>query len=376
MIRSHADVVGSLLRPAELLAAQEKYAAGELPPADFKRIEDWAVDQAVALQEETGLEIVTDGEMRRQSFQAQMTAAVEGFGEHTLDAFLWGQWHGDEATGQRTLDRPPNLGAVSKLRRRRHLCAEEFTYLRARTRCIAKITLPSPSLWVNFWSRQQSRHAYPTLESFLADVTQILCEEVAELARLGATYIQIDAPHYALLIDPATRGFYQQQAAEAGYSGSVEQWLDRALELDNAVISTAPSSVAFGLHLCRGNQASRWLAEGSYEPIARTVFRKIRAQRLLLEYDDARSGSFEPLRHIPEDKAVVLGLVTTKRPHLETREELTERIREASRYVPLERLALSPQCGFASSVIGNRISVEDQKRKLRVLVETARATWG
>ena len=376
MIRSHVDVVGSLLRPAKLLAAQKKLAAGELEPVDFKSVEDWAVDQAVALQEETGLEIVTDGEMRRQSFQAQMTAAVEGFGEHTLDAFLWGQWHGDEATGKCTLDRPPNLGVVSKLRRRRHLCAEEFTYLRARTRCIPKITLPSPSLWVNFWSRQQSHHAYPTIESFLADVAQILCEEVAELARLGATYIQIDAPHYALLIDPATRGFYQRQAAEAGYLGTLEQWLDRALELDNAVISAAPSPVTFGFHLCRGNQASRWLAEGSYEPIACTVFRKIKAQRLLLEYDDARSGSFEPLRHIPEDKAVVLGLGTTKRRHLETRGDLTERIREASRYVPLERLALSPQCGFASSVIGNRISLEDQKCKLRVLVETARTMWG
>src|SRR6516164_878596 len=376
MIRSHADVVGSLLRPAELLAAQKKFATGELEPADFKSVEDWAVDQAVALQEETGLEIVTDGEMRRQSFQAQMTAAVEGFGEHTLDAFLWGQWHGDEATGKCTSDRPPNLGVVRKLRRRRHLCAEEFTYLRARTRCIPKITLPSPSLWVNFWSRQQSHHAYPTIESFLADVAQILCEEVAELARLGATYIQIDAPHYALLIDPATRGFYQRQAAEAGYLGTLEQWLDRALELDNAVISAAPSPVTFGFHLCRGNQASRWLAEGSYEPIACTVFRKIKAQRLLLEYDDVRSGSFEALRHVPDDKFVVLGLITTKTPHMEDRQELTQRVRDASRYVPLERLALSPQCGFASSVIGNHISPEDEKRKLRLLVETARAVWG
>jgi 5-methyltetrahydropteroyltriglutamate--homocysteine methyltransferase len=145
---------------------------------------------------------------------------------------------------------------VSKLRRRRHLCAEEFTYLRARTQRIAKVTLPSPSLWVNFWSRQHSSDAYPTLESFLADVTEILCEEVAELTRLGATYIQIDAPHYALLIDPATWGFYEQQAAQGGCSVNMQQWLERALELDNAVISAAPA-VTFGFHLCRGNQASR-----------------------------------------------------------------------------------------------------------------------
>jgi len=375
MIRSHVDVVGSLLRPAELLAAQKKFATGELQAADFKKVEDRAVDQAVALQEEAGLEIVTDGEMRRQSFQAQMTAAVDGFGEHTLDAFLWGQWHGDEATGDRSLARPVGLGVVSKLRRRRHLCAEEFTYLRARTRRIAKVTLPSPSLWVNFWSRQHSSHAYPTLESFLADVTEILCEEVAELARLGATYIQMDAPHYALLIDPATRGFYEQQAARAGHSASMQQWLGRALELDNAVISAAPAAT-FGFHLCRGNQASRWLAEGSYEPIASTVFRKIKARRLLLEYDDVRSGSFEPLRHVPDDKFVVLGLITTKTPHMESQQELTERVHDASRYVPRERLALSPQCGFASSVIGNHISPGDEKRKLRLLVETARAVWG
>jgi len=154
----------------------------------------------------------------------------------------------------------------------------------------------------------------------------------------------------------------------------MQQWLDRALELDNAVISAAPA-VTFGLHLCRGNQASRWLAEGSYEPIAPTVFRKIKAHRLLLDYDDVRSGSFEPLREVPDDKFVVLGLITTKTPRMETRQGLTQRVREASRYVPLERLALSPQCGFASSVVGNRILLEGEKRKLRLLVETARAVW-
>ncbi len=370
MINARADVVGSLLRRPELLAAQKQFAAGTLTPAEFKKIEDWAVDQAVELQEKAGLKIVTDGEMRRQSFQSQMTEAVEGFGAYTLDAFLWGAWRGDPDAGDWTLERPSNLGAVGKLRRRRHLSVEEFTYLRARTRSTPKITLPSPSLWVNFWSRRYSSHVYPTLESFLADVVEILREEVAELLRLGATYIQIDAPHYALLIDPATRAFYERHA------GSAERWLDRALELDNAVISAGSAEVTFGLHLCRGNQASRWLAEGSYEPIAPVIFRKSKAQRLLLEYDDARSGSFEPLRHVPDDKLVVLGLLTTKRPRLETREELTERIRQASRFVSLDQLGLSPQCGFASSVIGNRISVEDERRKLRLLVETAGAIWG
>lgn len=369
MILARSDVVGSLLRPPELLAAQKQVAEGLITAAEFKKIEDEAVDQAVALQQEAGLEVVTDGEMRRQSFQSQMTAAVEGFGGHTLEAFLWGEWHGDPRAGHWNLRRPSNLGVVGKLRRRRHLSAEEFTYLRARSRCIAKVTLPSPSLWVNFWSRERSGHVYPTLESYLSDVVAILRAEVEELLRLGATYIQIDAPHYGLLLDPRTRIFYEEQA------GSAEWWLERAIELDNAVMSAAPG-VTFGFHLCRGNQASRWLAHGSYEPIAPVLFRKVKAHRLLLEYDDARSGSFEPLRHVPDDKVVVLGLVTTKTSRQETLAELVTRIGEASRYLPLEQLALSPQCGFASSVIGNLISVEDQEHKLRLVAETAQSVWG
>jgi 5-methyltetrahydropteroyltriglutamate--homocysteine methyltransferase len=369
MLNARSDVVGSLLRPPELLAAQKQFTQGAITPVEFKRIEDSAVDQAIALQEEVGLEVVTDGEMRRQSFQSQMTAAVEGFGGHTLEAFLWGEWHGDSEVGNWNLPRPSNLGVVGKLRRRRHLSAEEFNYLCARTRRIAKVTLPSPSLWVNFWSRERSGYVYPTLESYLSDVVEILRGEVEELVRLGATYIQIDAPHYALLLDPHTRTFYEEQA------GSVEWWLERAIELDNAVMNVSPG-VTFGFHLCRGNQASRWLAEGSYEPIASVLFRKINAQRLLLEYDDMRSGSFDPLRHVPDNKVVVLGLVTTKTSRLETQEELTQRIRDASRYVPLERLALSPQCGFASSIVGNRISVEDEKQKLRLVAATAQTVWG
>ncbi len=369
MINARSDVVGSLLRPPELLAAQKQLAEGVITAAEFKKIEDKAVDQAIGVQEEAGLEVVTDGEMRRQSFQSQMTAAVEGFGEPNLDAFLWGEWHGDAQVGNWVLERPPKLGVVGKLRRRRHLSAEEFTYLRARTHRVAKITLPSPTLWVNFWSRNRSGHVYPTLESYLSDVVEILRGEVEELARLGATYIQIDAPHYGLLLDPRTRIFYEEQA------GNVEWWLERAMELENAVMSAAPG-VTFGFHLCRGNQASRWLAQGSYEPIASALFPKIKAQRLLLEYDDARSGSFEPLRHMPDDKIAVLGLVSTKTSRLETRKELTERIRKAARYVPLDRLALSPQCGFASSILGNRISVEDQKQKLQLVAATARSVWG
>jgi 5-methyltetrahydropteroyltriglutamate--homocysteine methyltransferase len=370
MIACHADHIGSLLRPSDLISARKDAAAGRISRARFKAIEDRAVEDAIRLQERVGLPVVTDGEERRLSFQSQFAEAVNGLGEWDLNAFLWGNWRGDPATtGDRAIERPAGLGVVEKLRRRRHLSVEEFVFLRARTTRIPKITLPSPSLWANFWSPQRSRAAYPTLDSFLADVVDILREEVVELARLGAAYIQLDAPHYTLLLDPATRGFYESQG------WSTERYLERGIEMDNAVIGDVPG-VTFGLHLCRGNQGGRWLASGGYERIARTVFRRVRAQRFLLEYDDARSGSFEPLKDVPDDKLVVLGLVTTKRPHLEPLDELVGRIREASRFVPLERLAISPQCGFSNSVIGNAITPADQERKLRLIVETARRVWG
>ncbi len=242
MIAAHTDVVGSLLRPSELLRARSEVATGKMTQAAFKAIEDQAVDEAVALQEAVGLEVVTDGEMRRLSFQSQMTEAVSGFGEYDLDAFLWGDWHGDEGTGSLSLERPKSLGVVGKLTRKRHLSTEEFIYLRARTNRIPKITLPSPSLWTNFWSPEYSTPAYPTLDSFLAEVVDIMRDEVAELVRLGATYIQLDAPHYPLLLDPKTRTFYE------GQGWRLDQWLDRGIEMDNAVIGDFPE-VTFGFHL-------------------------------------------------------------------------------------------------------------------------------
>jgi methionine synthase II (cobalamin-independent) len=369
MIEARTDVVGSLLRPADLLAAQKRRAAGAMTAVEFEAVENRAVDHAIALQEEAGLEVVTDGEMRRQSFQSQMTAAVEGFGEYGLDAFLWGSWRGEPSLGDWELPRPAQLGVIGKLRRRRWLSAGEFLYLRARTRQTAKITLPSPSLWVNFWSPERSAGAYPTLEAFLGDVVGILREEVEELVRLGARYIQLDAPHYALLLDPRTSAFYDRLA------GGRDRWLALALEADNAVLDAAPPEVTRGFHLCRGNQAGRWLAAGGYEPLAPTLFPEIHAHRLLLEYDDARSGSFAPLAHLPEDKLAVLGLVSTKRAELETAEDLIGRVRDAARYVPLERLALSPQCGFSNSILAGPLTEAVEKRKLALLVETARRIW-
>jgi 5-methyltetrahydropteroyltriglutamate--homocysteine methyltransferase len=368
MINTHADIVGSLLRPPELLQAQKQLAARQLSPAEFKSIEDRAVDQAIALQEEVGLAVLTDGEMRRLSFQSQLPQAVEGFGEWDIDAFLWGDWVGEGELGEWSRERPKRLGVTGKLRRKRHLSAEEFTYLRAKTSRVSKITLTSPSLWANFWSAEHSAHVYPTLDSFLAEVVDIMREEVEELVRLGATYIQLDAPHYPLLLDPETRKFYE------GQGWPLERYLQRGIEMDNAVIGDFPH-VTFSFHLCRGNQGSRWLVEGGYDLIARPIFQNIHAHRLMLEYDDERSGSFQPLADIPADKTAVLGLVTTKTPRRETVEELSTRIHEAAQYIDLERLALSPQCGFSTSIVGNAITVEDERYKLRTIVETAEAIW-
>jgi 5-methyltetrahydropteroyltriglutamate--homocysteine methyltransferase len=240
VITVHADVVGSLLRPAYLLAAQKQRADGGLSPPEFQNIENTAVDEAIALQESVGLEVVTDGEMHRQSFQSQMPAAVSGFGDFDLDAFLWGEWYDEH--GAKKKRRPRRLGAIAKLERLRYLSADEFVYLRRKTSRVPKVTLPSPGLWANFWSPTYSRYAYPTLDAFLADIVKILREEVVELIRLGARYIQIDAPHYGLLLDPTTRSFYE------GLGWSFDKWLSLGIELDNAVMKGF-HDVTFGFHV-------------------------------------------------------------------------------------------------------------------------------
>jgi len=240
VITVHADVIGSLLRPPELLKAHEQLASGAINSPEFKGVEDRAVDGAIALQESGGLEIVTDGEMRRQSFQSQMTAAVSGFGEFDLDAFLWGAWYDEHGVQKKR--RPRRIGATSKLQKLRYLSADEFSYLKSKTSRIPKVTLPSPSLWANFWSPKYSKDAYPTLDAFLADIVEILRDEVQELVRRGASYIQIDAPHYGLLLDPQTRSFYEK------LGWSLSQWLAFGIELDNAIMDGFPE-VTFGFHI-------------------------------------------------------------------------------------------------------------------------------
>ena len=363
-VEARVEHVGSLLRPQSLRDAREAYARGELPPAEFKAAEDRAVREVVAMQEELELPVVNDGEMRRESFQSELTAASGGFTGVDVNAWLWGAWHSAEV-GDVTIARPAELAVVAPLRKRRNLAAEEFTFLRGCTSRQAKVTLPSPSLFANLWSPQRSAVAYPTLDAFLADVVQVLCEEVAELVRLGCTYIQLDAPHYPLLIDPAWRAFYEARG------WPLERWLGYGIELDNAVID-AGRPATFGFHLCRGNQLSRWLVSGGYDAIAAPIFGRIHADRLLLEYDDERSGTFDPLRLVPDGKTVVLGLVTTKTSRIEPLDQIKARLDEASSLIDADRLALSPQCGFATSVAGNAITSQAQRAKLALLVRAAR----
>jgi 5-methyltetrahydropteroyltriglutamate--homocysteine methyltransferase len=356
-----SDVVGSLLRPEYLTRARGEHEAGQLDAAGFKAVEDRAVDEAIGLQEAAGLDVVTDGEQRRYAFFGHLVDALEGFDKLGGWAIPFHDEEGHELLFQRPV-------VVERLRWRRSMCAEEYTYLRARTGRAAKVTLVSTQQAAAYYDPNRSSGAYATRDAYLADLVDITRREIEELVRLGCTYVQIDAPQYAALLDPKMREGYRQRGSD------VDEMIDRTIELDNAVIAGFPG-VTFGLHVCRGNNQSMFYASGGYDPIAERVFRKTTYDRFLLEYDDARSGTFEPLRFVPEDRVVVLGLVTTKKPRVETPAELTERIHEAARIVPLERLALSPQCGFASTWEGNRITAEQQAAKLRVVAETAREVW-
>jgi 5-methyltetrahydropteroyltriglutamate--homocysteine methyltransferase len=356
-----SDVVGSLLRPPALVEARAAAESGRLDAASFKRVEDRAVDEALALQEAAGLDVVTDGELRRYAFFGHLVEALDGF-DRTGG---WAIPFRDESGETLVFKRPV---VVARLAWRRSMASEEFTYARARARRPVKVTLISAQQAAAYWDPERSAGAYPTRDGYLADVVDFTRREIAELIRLGCTYVQIDAPQYAALLDPEIREGYRKRGSDP------DRLIDTCVEMDNAVIGAHPG-VTFGLHICRGNNQSKFYASGGYDPIER-VFRRTRFARFLLEYDDARSGSFEPLRAVPDDRVVVLGLVSTKKPRLETTDELRQRIEEAAKIVPLDRLALSPQCGFASTIEGNRISPDDQRRKLEVVAKTARAVWG
>ena len=356
-----SEVVGSLLRPPELAAARKRHQNGEVPDAEFKAIEDAAVDDAIALQEEAGIQVVTDGELRRSSFFGHLAEALDGFDKQGG----WAIPFRDESGSEIVQTRPV---VVDRLSWRHSMCAEEWIYLRAKGRREAKVTLLSAQQAAAYWDPEKSVGAYPTRESYLADIVDVTRQEIAELASLGCTYVQVDAPQYAALLDPDLREGYRKRGSDP------DRLLDTCIELDNAIIE-GHAGITFGLHICRGNNQSRFYAQGDYEPIAK-VFERTRFERFLLEYDDARSGGFEPLQHVPEDRVVVLGLISTKKAGLESEDELVQRIEEAQRYVPLDRLALSPQCGFASTEEGNLLTADDQRQKLELVGRTVRRVWG
>ena len=356
-----SDVVGSLLRPEWLKEARARLERGDLTAAEFKRIEDRAVDEAVALQEAAGIDVVTDGEMRRYAFYGHLVEALEGFEKEGGWSITFRDTEGHAAPLRRPV-------VVGKLQWRRQMSVEEFTYLRGRTKRPVKVTLLSAQQAAAYYDPERSKGAYATRDAYLADLVDFTRREIAELARLGCEYVQIDAPQYAALLDETIREGYRQRGSDP------DKMLDTCIELDNAIIAGHPG-VTFGIHICRGNHKSMFYASGGYDRIAEHIFRRARFQRFLLEYDDERSGTFEPLRHVPDDRVVVLGLVSSKRAHLESDAEIEQRIAGASRFVARDRLALSPQCGFASTHEGNRLSADDQRRKLELVGRVARTVW-
>jgi 5-methyltetrahydropteroyltriglutamate--homocysteine methyltransferase len=366
MSEIRSENVGSLLRPAELLAARRSHATGALSHADFKRIEDRAVDGVISLQEEVGVDVLSDGELRRRGWMTHFMESVEGFESGAGPALPW------RDAGSREL--PPALHSttrgvvVERLRWRHSACAEEWTYLRGRTERPTKVTLISAEMAASMYEPEKSRGAYPTREAYFDDVVALLRREVEEVVRLGCTYVQLDAPQYGALLDPGTRALFRQRGSDP------DAMIDAGIEMDNAIIDGF-TGVTFALHICRGNNQSRFYAEGDYAPVTR-LFQRSRFDRYLLEYDDERSGGFEPLRAVADGRTVVLGLVTTKKPDLETEDELKRRIAEAARFVALERLAISPQCGFASMMEGNELSARQQREKLELVTRVARAVWG
>ena len=355
------EVVGSLLRPTYLVEARQQLESGQVSPAEFKAIEDRAVNEAIALQEDAGIDVITDGEQRRYAFFGHLIDSLNGF-----DKFGgWAIPFRDESGEQLVLKRPV---VVEKLSWRRSMCSEEWAYLRSRKTRPGKVTMISAQQAAAYYDPEKSKSAYPTRDAYLTDIVDFSRREVDELIRLGCTYIQIDAPQYAALLDPQMREGYRQRGSDP------DKIIDQCIEMDNAIIDGHPG-ITFGIHICRGNNQSKFYAAGDYEPISR-IFSQTHFHRFLLEYDDERSGGFEPLQHMPEDRFVVLGLVTTKKSRLESRDELRHRIEQASHFVPLDRLALSPQCGFASTMEGNKLSFEDERRKLELVASVAREVWG
>ena len=356
-----ADQVGSFLRPAELLAARAPGA----DPKRLRELEDRHVLRVLARQRELGFEIFTDGELRRKNFMSDFVDAVEGF---DLGDAVGRSWQGAAGAPVSSV-----TGIVTaRLRRARRLTGHELPFLRQHSPGAIKMTLPSATQFPAIaYKRGITDRAYPTHSALLWDVVAIVSEEVQALAQEGVAYVQIDAPRYSYYMDPKWRDWIRREMGQ-----DPDAALDEAVRADNACLEGARRpGVTLAIHLCRGNNRSHWYAEGGYDPIAEKLFGTLAVDRFLLEYDDARSGTFEPLRFVPRGKTVVLGLVSSKLSALESADVLARRIDEAARHVPLDHLALSPQCGFASTMEGNLLSEDEQWAKLKLVVDVARQVW-
>jgi len=360
-----ADHVGSFLRPKYLLQARDSCARGEITADALREVEDRAIREIVKFQQDLGLHGITDGEFRRTFFHVDFLKQLDGVVEQGTMQVKFHKADGDIDYA------PPVMKVVDRVRHSHAIQRRDFEFLKSLTTQTAKVTIPSPTM-LHFRGGRGgiSLAAYPDLEAFYADVGSAYAQEIADLAAAGCTYLQLDDTNLAYLCDNT-----QREAARARGDDPDELPM-RYARLINAAIKARPPGMRVCIHLCRGNFKSSWAAEGGYEPVARVLFNELEVDGYFLEYDDARSGDFEPLRHVPRGKLVVLGLVTTKLNQLETMDDLKARIEQAERYLPLEQLCLSPQCGFSSTVHGNDVAVGMQARKLQLVVDTARAVWG
>jgi 5-methyltetrahydropteroyltriglutamate--homocysteine methyltransferase len=357
-----ADHVGSLLRPPELTSAHRSLLQGVLSQAEFADAMNRAVREIVQLQEQAGLKSITDGEFRRASYWSHFVDAIEGM---TVREALFA-FRDEHGTLQFTA--PDTIG---KLRRKRPISVAEFSFLKSITSQTPKLTMPSPAT-MHFWLGRAGvdRSAYPDEDLFFNDLAEIYRAEIVDLAEAGATYIQIDDVPLAMLCDSNVRDSVRKRSEDP------ELLIGKYIELTNAALASVPTQLTIAMHLCRGNYKGKWLSEGGYDYVAERLFNEVNVDGYFLEYDTPRAGDFSPLKFVPASKMVVLGLISTKTPVLESTSDLERRVNEASRYIPLERLAISPQCGFASTVGGNPLSVDDEKRKFDLLVRTAERIWG
>jgi len=360
-----ADHVGSLLRPKRLLEAREKMKKGALPAEALKAMEDEAIREVVKLQEEIGLQSVTDGDFRREHWWVDFVEKIAGV---AIEGGLPIKFH--NAAGEVEYA-PPKAVVKSKLGRPRGITTAGFAFLKSATGRTAKVCIPSPTI-VHFRGGRGAidKGAYPEMDGFFADLARVYNDEFQDLKRLGCTYLQIDDTNLAFLCDPVLR----ENTLKIGEDP--DKLPEIYAKLINQAIAGLRPEMTVCMHLCRGNYQSSWVAEGGYEPVAEVLFNAFDVDGFFLEYDSLRAGDFAPLRFVPKSKKIVLGLITTKTPSLENPDALKRRIDEASKYVPLENLCLSPQCGFASEMYGNKITIDDEKAKLSLVVKVAEDVWG